>query len=112
MFESNQSKNFNVLAFPCNQFGKQEPGSDAEILEFATSKYSVGFPMFSKIEVNGDGACDLYQFLKSEKSDEDGNADIAWNFTKFLVDGSGKVVARFAPQVTPEQIGESLPQYL
>jgi glutathione peroxidase len=64
--------------------------------------------MFAKIEVNGGGACDLYRFLKSGNPDEDGNEDIAWNFTKFLVDGSGEVVARFAPQVTPEQIGETL----
>ncbi len=112
MFESNQSRGFTVLAFPCNQFGGQEPGSDAEILEFARSKYNADYPMFSKIEVNGEGACDLYKFLKSEKSDENGKEDIAWNFTKFLVDGSGNVVARFAPQVTPEAIGESLPQYL
>ena len=67
--------------------------------------------MFSKIEVNGDGACDLYQFLKSSKSDEEGNADIAWNFTKFLVDGSGQVVARFGPKTTPEEIAEALPQH-
>jgi len=101
-----------VLGFPCNQFGGQEPGTNAEILEFARSKYGAQFPMFAKIEVNGDGACDLYRFLKAGHPDDDGNEDIAWNFSKFLVDGSGQVVARFAPQVTPEAIGEKLGEYL
>jgi glutathione peroxidase len=84
---------------PCNQFGAQEPGTDAEILEFVQSNYDVDFPMFAKIEVNGDGTCDLYKLLKEAKP-----GDIAWNFTKFLVDGSGNVVERFEPQVTPEEI--------
>ena len=101
-----------MLAFPCNQFGAQEPGTNAEVLEFAQSKYDANFPMFAKIDVNGDGACDLYKFLKSEKADEEGKADIGWNFTKFLVDGSGNVVARFGPQVTPEEIGEQLADHL
>jgi glutathione peroxidase len=97
-----------VLAFPCNQFGAQEPGSNEEILEFATSRFDVNFPMFAKIEVNGDGACELYKQLTSAKADEEGNSAIAWNFTKFLVNGDGDVVARFAPQVTPEEIGGQL----
>ena len=101
-----------MLAFPCNQFGSQEPGSNEEIKEFASSKFGVSFPMFAKIEVNGDGACDLYRFLKSGNPDEDGNEDIAWNFTKFLVDGSGKVVRRFSPAATPEEIGQALGEYL
>jgi glutathione peroxidase len=101
-----------VLAFPCNQFGAQEPGSNAEVLEFAQSKFGVTFPMFSKVEVNGDGACDLYQFLKSDHPDPDGNADIKWNFTKFLVDGEGAVLARFEPMATPEEIGEALQAHL
>jgi len=71
---------FTVLAFPCNQFGAQEPGSDAEILEFATSKYGANFPIFSKIDVNGSSACDLYQMLKAARADEEGNTDIPWNF--------------------------------
>jgi glutathione peroxidase len=99
------------LAFPCNQFGAQEPGTDAEILEFATSKFGVEFPMFSKIEVNGDGACDLYKHLTSAAPDEEGNTDIPWNFTKFLVDGSGNV-KRYGPQITPEEIGEDLKSLL
>jgi glutathione peroxidase len=101
-----------VLAFPCNQFGAQEPGTDAEILEFATSKYGADFPMFSKIEVNGDGACGLYAFLKSAQPDAEGKEDIAWNFTKFLVDRGGNVVKRYDPMVTPEDIAKDLPAYL
>ncbi len=112
LHESNKAKGFNVLAFPCNQFGAQEPGTDAEILEFATSTYDVQFPMFSKIEVNGDGACDLYKLPKAEQPDEEGNQDIPWNFTKFLIDRSGAVVKRYGPQVTPEEIGVELSQYL
>jgi glutathione peroxidase len=99
---------FTVLAFPCNQFGGQEPGSEAEILEFATSRYQVNFPMFAKVEVNGAGACDLYQWLKKERPDDTGKQDIAWNFTKFLVDGDGLVIARYAPTTTPETIGHGL----
>lgn len=96
------------MGFPCNQFGAQEPGTDAEILEFAQSNYDVNFPMFSKIEVNGDNACELYQMLTSAIADEEGNNDIAWNFTKFLVDGEGNVLERFSPMITPEEIGEKL----
>ena len=101
-----------MLGFPCNQFGAQEPGSDEEILAFASSKYDVNFPLFSKIEVNGDGACDLYRWLKSNKANPDGNADIGWNFTKFLVNKNGKVVARFEPMVTPEDIAAQLDELL
>jgi len=72
----------------------------------------VKFPIFSKIEVNGDGACDLYQFLKSGNPDDDGKEDIAWNFTKFLVGKDGQVLKRFAPQSTPEDIGKELSQHL
>lgn len=84
---------------PCNQFGAQEPGTEAEIAEFVRSKYDVTFPMFAKIEVNGAGTCELYRGLKEAKP-----GDIAWNFTKFLVDGQGNVVERFEPKVTPEEI--------
>lgn len=106
--ESFAPRGFTVLAFPCNQFGAQEPGSNAEILEFASSRYAVNFPMFAKIDVNGDSACELYRWLKAERPDESGKADIPWNFTKFLVDGSGRVISRHAPTVTPETIGETL----
>ena len=100
-----------MLGFPCNQFGAQEPGTDEEILDFARSSYSVNFPLFSKIEVNGDGACELYQMLTAALPDEDGNRDIGWNFTKFLVAGDGAVLARFSPMVTPQEIGEKLAEY-
>jgi glutathione peroxidase len=100
-----------VLGFPCNQFANQEPGTDAEILEFATSKFDVNFPMFSKIEVNGDGAAPLYQFLKDAQPGEGDTSDITWNFEKFLVDGSGNVVKRYAPPTTPEDIAADLDQF-
>ena len=101
-----------MLGFPCNQFGAQEPGTDAEILEFATSKYGVTFPMFHKIEVNGSGEAALYTLLKTNQPGEGPSSDITWNFEKFLVDGDGNVVRRFPPQTTPEQIAEILPEYL
>ena len=97
-----------MLAFPCNQFGAQEPGTDAEILQFATSTYGVTFPIFSKIDVNGDGACELYQWLRSET----GGRDVTWNFEKFLVDRDGNVVQRFAPKVTAEEIAPHVAQLL
>ena len=101
-----------MLGFPCNQFAGQEPGSNEEILEFATSKYDVDFPMFSKIEVNGDGAAELYRMLKTEQPGEGDSAEITWNFEKFLVDKSGQVVKRFPPQTTPEEIAAVVPDYL
>jgi len=100
------------LAFPCNQFGAQEPGTNDEIAAFASDTYGVTFPMFSKIEVNGDEAADLYKWLKSSAPGADGNEDIAWNFTKFLVDRSGKVVKRYDPQVAPVDIAAELSGHL
>jgi glutathione peroxidase len=101
-----------VLGFPCNQFGAQEPGNEAEILEFVTSNYQIDFPMFAKIEVNGDGACELYRLLKEAQPGDGASPDITWNFEKFLVDGDGNVVRRFSPMTTPEQVAEILPEYL
>lgn len=101
-----------VLGFPCNQFGKQEPGTEAEILEFVTSKFDVDFPMFSKIEVNGDDQSPLYSLLKGARPGESESADITWNFEKFLVDKQGNVVERFSPATSPEQVAEVIPQYL
>lgn len=106
------TKGLTVLGFPCNQFGAQEPGSNEEILEFAKSKYNVNFPMFSKIEVNGDNAAPLYKWLKAQQPDEEGNEDIPWNFAKFLVNAEGKVVKRFHPKTTPEEIGAALSELL
>jgi glutathione peroxidase len=101
------SRGFSVLGFPCNQFGRQEPGNAAEIEQFCAKNYSVSFPMFDKIEVNGDHAHPLYQYLKSEKSGLLG-ASIKWNFTKFLVDRLGRVVARHAPTTTPESLKKEI----
>ena len=97
-----------MLGFPCNQFGAQEPGTHEEILEFATSKYDANFQIFAKVEVNGGGACDLYKHLKAQQPRPDGESDIAWNFTKFLVDGDGEVLARYEPGVAPDEIAADL----
>lgn len=97
-----------VLGFPCNQFGGQEPGTNEQILEFARSRYDANFPLFTKVEVNGPGAHALYQWLKEQQPGDDGAADIPWNFTKFLVAPDGRVVKRFGPQVTPEEIEAEL----
>jgi glutathione peroxidase len=101
------ARGFSVLGFPCNQFGRQEPGSAAEIGEFCESNYAVSFPMFDKIEVNGDNAHPLYQYLRREKSGLLGST-IKWNFTKFLIDRSGKVVARYAPTTTPQALTKDI----
>jgi glutathione peroxidase len=97
------ARGFSVLGFPCNQFGRQEPGDAAQIEQFCSTNYAVSFPMFDKIEVNGDRAHPLYRYLKGEKSGLLGST-IKWNFTKFLVDRSGRVVARHAPTTTPEAL--------
>jgi len=94
-------RGFSVLGFPCNQFGAQEPGNAKEIAEFCESKYDVTFPLFEKIDVNGANAHPLYNYLKGEKSGLLGSA-IKWNFTKFLVDRSGRVIGRHAPTTTPQ----------
>ncbi len=108
MQEQYADQNFTVLGFPCNQFGAQEPGSNEEILEFAQSKYDVNFPMFAKIEVNGSNACELYNYLKAAKAGDDGNADIGWNFTKFLVGKDGHVIKRYAPQDAPQKLSKDI----
>ena len=95
---------FSVLGFPCNQFGAQEPGDAAEIANFCSLTYAVDFPLFAKIDVNGDQAAPLYSYLKSEAPGLLGSEAIKWNFTKFLVDRSGKVVKRYAPQTKPIDI--------
>jgi glutathione peroxidase len=97
-----------VLGFPCDQFGHQEPGDESEIKTFCATRYDVTFPMFAKIEVNGANAHPLYQWLKSEKAGILGTEAIKWNFTKFLVDRTGRVVRRYAPNDTPEKIEKDL----
>ena len=100
-------RGFSVLGFPCNQFGGQEPGDAKAIAEFCESNYHVSFPMFDKIDVNGANAHPLYRYLKGEKSGLLGSA-IKWNFTKFLVDRAGKVVARHAPTARPEGLRQDI----
>lgn len=101
------ARGFSVLGFPCNQFGAQEPGDEAQIAQFCSTNYGVTFPMFAKIDVNGAGAHPLYKFLKDEKGGLLGSA-IKWNFTKFLVDRSGRVVSRHAPTTTPEALSKEI----
>jgi glutathione peroxidase len=101
------SRDFAVLGFPCNQFGGQEPGDAGQIEQFCASQYNVSFPMFAKVDVNGASAHPLYKYLKSEKSGLLGSS-IKWNFTKFLVDRAGKVVARFAPTATPAALKQDI----
>lgn len=101
-----------VLGFPCNQFGAQEPGTADEIIDFCSSKFNVSFPLFEKIEVNGPNAHPLYQHLKGEKPGVLGTEAIKWNFTKFLVGPDGAVIKRYAPQTTPTQIGLELQKLL
>ncbi|UYO52712.1 glutathione peroxidase [Rhodopseudomonas palustris] len=100
-------RGFSVLGFPCNQFGAQESGDEAQIAQFCSTNYGVSFPMFAKIDVNGAGAHPLYKFLKDEKGGLLGSA-IKWNFTKFLVDRSGRVVSRHAPTTTPEALSKEI----
>lgn len=104
LYRKYQGKGFVVLGFPCNQFGAQEPEDEVEIAEFCATHYDVTFPMFAKIEVNGPDAHPLYVHLKSGKRRPAGDKSIKWNFTKFLVDRGGEVVARFPPQTRPSVI--------
>jgi glutathione peroxidase len=102
LYRKYRERGFTVLAFPCNQFGAQEPGNEAEIGAFCSSSYDVTFPLFGKIDVNGPGAHPLYQWLKHAKPGVLGTEAIKWNFTKFLVDRAGRVVSRHAPRDLPE----------
>lgn len=97
-----------ILGFPCNQFGAQEPGDAAEIASFCSLTYNVSFPMFAKIDVNGDDAHPLYRYLKAEKPGLLGTEGIKWNFTKFLVGKDGEVVERYAPATKPEEMRKAI----
>jgi glutathione peroxidase len=101
LHEKYGAKGLCVVGFPCNQFGAQEPGSPDEIREFCTANYGVKFDLFGKIEVNGDGACELYKHLTALETQPKGAGKIGWNFEKFLVGRDGKVVARFEPRTKP-----------
>jgi glutathione peroxidase len=102
LHEEYGSRGFEVLGFPCNQFGSQEPGTSEQIAEFCSTNYRVTFPMFEKIEVNGDGRHPLYEELTATTDAEGKAGDIQWNFEKFLVSPEGQIVARFRPLVAPE----------
>ncbi|MGO8815354.1 MAG: glutathione peroxidase [Terriglobia bacterium] len=101
LYEKYKDHGFVILGFPANNFGAQEPGTNAEIKRFCSTKYSVTFPMFSKISVKGDDTAPLYQYL-TEKANPAVAGEIRWNFTKFLVDRNGHIVARFEPKTTPD----------
>jgi glutathione peroxidase len=108
LYERYKDNGFTVLGFPCDQFGHQEPGDEAEIQRFCSTSYNVTFPLFAKIDVNGSDAHPLFKLLKSEKKGVLGSESIKWNFTKFLVGADGSILKRYAPQDTPESIGKDL----
>jgi glutathione peroxidase len=112
LYDKLEPEGLTVLGFPCNQFGAQEPGGAAEIGAFCEKNYGVTFPLFAKIDVNGGSAHPLYQYLKDEKPGLLGIEAIKWNFTKFLIDRSGEVVARYAPQTKPEELEEPIRKLL
>jgi len=111
LYDTYKDQGFEVLDFPCNQFANQAPGTDEEITNFCTVNFGTKFPRFAKIEVNGPGASPLFDYLKKETRGFLGSA-IKWNFTKFLVDREGKVVARFAPADPPEKLEDTIKELL
>jgi len=112
LYEKYKGQGLEILGFPCNQFLKQDPGSDSEISEFCSLNYGVTFPMHSKIDVNGENTHPLYQFLKTEAKGLLGSEKIKWNFTKFLVDKEGNVIKRYAPNLEPKEISSDIENYL
>ena len=112
LYRKFKDQGFEVVAFPCNQFGAQEPGNAEEIASFCKLTYDVTFPMMAKIDVNGDYATPLYQWMKGEAPGLMGSKSIKWNFTKFLIDREGKVVRRYAPTDKPEGIDKDIAKLL
>ncbi|MCW8092211.1 glutathione peroxidase [Alteromonas sp. ASW11-130] len=112
LYQQYSSHGFSVLAFPCDQFGHQEPGNDEEIKQFCNLNYSITFPLFKKIEVNGDNTHPLFEYLKSEARGLLASKRIKWNFTKFLVNREGKVVRRFSPAFKPESLTTEIKRYI
>ncbi len=112
LYEKLKGKGFEILGFPCNQFGAQEPGTEAEIESFCEVNYGVTFPLFAKIDVNGKRAAPLYRHLKTAKRGLLGSGMIKWNFTKFLVDPDGNVVERYAPNAEPASIASDIAKLL
>jgi len=113
-FDKYKDKGFYVLGFPANNFGGQEPGTEAEIKEFCTTKFKVTFPMFAKISVQGEDQAPLYKYLTSKETDPEFAGDITWNFNKFLIDRNGKIVARFTSKDKPEgeEVTKAIEKYL
>lgn len=101
LYRSHAERGLTVLGFPCNQFMEQEPGTEAEIKTFCSTKYDVTFPLFGKLDVKGDDQAPLYAYLTSEATAPDGPGEVLWNFAKFVIDPKGEVVARFGPKVEP-----------
>nr|WP_315482624.1 glutathione peroxidase [uncultured Undibacterium sp.] len=112
LYKEFQAQGFSILGFPCNQFGHQEPGDANDIGAFCEKNYGVSFPMFEKVDVNGDNAHPLFQYLKSHAPGVMGTEMIKWNFTKFLIQRDGSVFKRYAPQTTPLEIREDILQLL
>jgi glutathione peroxidase len=112
LYKKLRARGLEVLGFPCNQFGAQEPGDAKQIESFCEVNYGVTFPLFAKIDVNGADAAPLYQYLKKEKPGLLGSEAIKWNFTKFLVDRNGHVVERFAPNAEPESLADDIEKLL
>lgn len=112
LYQQYKDKGLEILGFPCNQFGHQDPGSNDEISQFCELNYGVTFPMFQKVDVNGDSAHPLFKYLKTQAPGLLGTQAIKWNFTKFLVDKNGKVVDRYAPTDTPEKIAKDVARLL
>ncbi|MCU7554228.1 glutathione peroxidase [Alteromonas sp. ASW11-19] len=104
LYDTFNKQGFQVLAFPCDQFGHQEPGSDEEIASFCTARFGVEFPLFSKIDVNGPDTHPLYAYLKQAAPGLLGTTNIKWNFTKFLISKSGDVIKRYGPTVKPDKL--------
>ena len=112
LYQNHQAQGFEVLAFPCNQFKQQEKGSDEEIKQFCDLRFNIKFPLFSKIDVNGDNTHPLFNFLKTQAPGILGSKGIKWNFTKFLVNKEGKVIKRYAPSTKPEAIEADIEKLL
>jgi glutathione peroxidase len=108
LYEKHAKDGLVIIGVPANEFGAQEPGSDAEISKFCSSKYNVTFPMLSKVVVKGDGICPLYEYLTSKETNPKFGGEIKWNFTKFLINRDGQIINRFEPRVTPEDFAAAI----
>ena len=112
LYQKYHAQGFEVLGFPCNQFGGQDPGSHEEIGAFCQKNYGVSFPMFAKVDVNGSNAHPIYQYLTSEAKGILGSESIKWNFTKFLINQNGEVIKRYSPTTKPEKISKDIQKLL